>query len=524
MMEVKWLGIPAVMVFSIVLIKGQVNKSAVEGYKKTGIAEVKNDRGKLLANRYCGSCHLVPEPGLLDKKTWRDGVLPNMGWRLGIRTGGKSPYDDMDPEEAAAVKLTGVYPEEPALSAEDWKLILAYYEKEAPEQMPVRQTRDSVYSGLPLFTSSLTFIAGHKAPKTTLLKFDKQTSRLYVGDDQNSLYVLNSRQEVEETWWMDSAPVDIDFPENGIPRVLTIGSIAPSEQRKGRWMTLSKEKESSGVNIKNLPRPVRFYTADLNGDGVEDVLFCGFGHHSGKLFWYEGMNAEKEHVLKDLPGARKVVIQDLNGDNRPDLVALMTQAREEIVAFYNQGNGNFREVSLLQFPAVYGMTHFELTDMNGDGFPDILATNGDNWDLSPVLKDYHGIRIFLNNGRNQFKESWFYPLYGAGKAVAADFDGDGDMDIAAVSFYTDLDNPEHGFIYLSNEGNMSFKGYSTPEAAAGKWLTMEVADIDSNGTPDIVLGSYFQNFGEMTRFMFRGVTEFPQLLILKNISVARKKP
>ncbi len=517
----KWLGIPAVAVFSLVFCASLIRGAGEDQDIFAGAS--KEEKGKALAVQYCGSCHLFPDPRLLDKKTWLERVLPNMAWRMGIKTEGEGPYDGMAQEEADAVKMSGVYPEEPVMSVEDWKLILSYYEKEAPGEMPAQPVRDTVYGSLPMFDASLAFIGDNKAPKTTLLKFDKNTSRLYVGDDQNSLYVLNKRLEAEETWWMDSAPVDIDFPRNGTPRVLTIGSITPSEQKMGRWMALSKGKDS-GINVKNLPRPVRFYVADLNSDGTEDVLFCGFGHHSGKLFWYEGMDSEKEHVLKDLPGAREVVVRDLNGDGKPDMIVLMTQAREELVAFYNQGKGIFKEKVLIQFPPVYGMTHFELADFNGDGFPDILATNGDNWDLSPVLKNYHGIRIFLNDGRFNFKESWFYPLYGASKAVAADFDGDGDLDIAAISFYTDLENPEEGFTYLSNEGNMGFKAFCTPEAAAGKWLTMEVADIDGNGTPDIILGSYFQNFGEMTRLMFRGVTEFPQLLILKNKGTEHRKP
>ncbi|HRP33809.1 MAG TPA: hypothetical protein PKV73_18055, partial [Agriterribacter sp.] len=40
---------------------------------------------KARALLYCSSCHLFPEPSLLDKKTWVNNVLPNMGWRLGIR-------------------------------------------------------------------------------------------------------------------------------------------------------------------------------------------------------------------------------------------------------------------------------------------------------------------------------------------------------------------------------------------------------------------------------------------------------
>ena len=41
--------------------------------------------GEALAKQYCGSCHLYTAPDLLDKKTWKESVLPNMGWRLGIR-------------------------------------------------------------------------------------------------------------------------------------------------------------------------------------------------------------------------------------------------------------------------------------------------------------------------------------------------------------------------------------------------------------------------------------------------------
>ena len=156
-------------------------------------------------------------------------------------------------------------------------------------------------------------------------------------------------------------------------------------------------------------------------------------------------------------------------------------------------------------------------DFNKDGFQDILLTNGDNWDYSAILKPYHGVHIYLNDGQDNFKEAWFYPMYGTSKAVARDFDNDGDLDIAAISFYNDLDLPEQGFIYLENQGGFHFKAHSTPEAASGKWLTMEVGDFDKDGDEDIVLGSYFQTIGEMTKLVFKGVESFPQLLILSNL-------
>ena len=40
-------------------------------------------KGKALAAAHCQSCHLLPDPAMLDAKTWQTGVLPAMGPRLG---------------------------------------------------------------------------------------------------------------------------------------------------------------------------------------------------------------------------------------------------------------------------------------------------------------------------------------------------------------------------------------------------------------------------------------------------------
>ncbi|MCE7043563.1 VCBS repeat-containing protein [Dyadobacter sp. CY312] len=473
--------------------------------------------GKQLAIEYCQRCHLFPEPVLLDKKTWISSVLPNMGQRLGLKFQGLDPLEDLLPEEEKLIRELNIYPETAAISKEDWEKIVKYYEQEAPEEpLPQKKTAE-IADHLPLFKVQEISIGDKPFPQTTLLKFNKASSSLYVGDAQNSLYVLDSSFQLKDTWWIDTPPTDIDFPKNAMPRLLTIGIFKPSEQKLGRLMSLNKiSNPTSDVNIQTLPRPVQFASGDINTDGKEDVVISGFGNHSGKLLWLDNFQPEKEHVLKALPGARKVEITDFNKDKKPDIIALTAQAREEVSIFYNLGNGKFREKILLQFPPSYGMSYFEIVDFNKDGFQDILVTNGDNWDLSPIQKNYHGVRLYLNDKKDNFKEVFFYPLHGASKAVARDFDNDGDIDIAAASFYSDLKNPAHGFIYLQNEGQQDFKPFSTPEAASGKWLTMEAADIDQDGDLDIVLGSYFHTLNEMTQLVFKGVLSFPQLLVLKN--------
>ncbi|KQS32877.1 VCBS repeat-containing protein [Dyadobacter sp. Leaf189] len=474
--------------------------------------------GRQLAKAYCARCHLFPEPALLDKNTWVSSVLPNMGQRLGLRFPGKDPFADLLPEEEQAIRKLSIYPDTPLIQQADWDKIVAYYRHEAPAEPLTQADNLSISDSLPLFRGQYLTVSDNAVPKTTLLKFDPRTAQLYVGDDQQALFVLNNVMQLKENFWIDSAPTDIDFPKNAPPRLLTIGVFAPSERREGRLMSVSKTPvpPQSLVNIQALPRPVQFTSGDLNMDGKDDALICGFGNHSGKLLWLDGFDPNKEHILKELPGARRAQIVNFNKDKKPDVIALMAQAREEISIFYNLGNGKFREKVLLQFPPSYGMSYFELADFNKDGFQDILLTNGDNWDLSNVPKNYHGVRLYLNDGKDNFKLAWFYPLYGASKAVARDFDNDGDIDIAATSFYTDLENPAHGFVYLSNEGKMNFKASSTPLAGAGKWLTMEAGDFDKDGDIDIVLGSYFHTIGEVSKLMARGTVSFPQLLVLTN--------
>ncbi|WP_428663949.1 FG-GAP repeat domain-containing protein [Runella sp.] len=473
--------------------------------------------GKRLALKYCQSCHLFPEPGLLDKKTWVGSVLPNMGLRLGIKQAGKNPYDGLTSrEDEKILHQLGTYPETALLSVAEWESIVNYYESEAPTEPLPQKAHPPIADQLPQFKATPIKISDKPVPKTTLVKFDPASSQLYVGNDPNELYVVDSAFQLKTLWNLDSPPTDIYFPKNAKPRLLTIGTFSPSDQKLGKIISLDTSTTETSVYFDSLPRPVQFVAADLTLDGKEDLVICGFGNNAGKLFWYDGFSSAKEHILKALPGARRVEVRDFNNDKKPDLMVLMAQAHEEVSIFYNQGNGNFKEKTVLKFQPSYGVSYFELVDFNKDGFQDILLTNGDNWDYSAIQKNYHGIRIYLNDGRDNFKEAWFYPLYGTSKAMARDFDNDGDIDIAAISFYSDLEKPEQGFVYLSNKGTLTFEAFSTPEAASGKWLTMEVADLDHDGDVDIVLGSYFHTVGELTTLMFKGITSFPQLLVLTN--------
>jgi hypothetical protein len=195
---------------------------------------------------------------------------------------------------------------------------------------------------------------------------------------------------------------------------------------------------------------------------------------------------------------------------------LFAQGDEGIFLFTNKGHGKFEQEEVLRFQPIFGSSYFELADFNKDGYPDILYTCGDNADYSPALKPYHGVYIFLNDGNNHFKQEYFFPMYGCFKAIARDFDGDGDLDIAAISFFADYTNhPEESFIYLENKGGLDFQPYSIPNTSSGRWLTMDAGDLDGDGKIDLILG----NFAIAPTSIKAAINwkEGPAFLVLKNI-------
>ena len=317
---------------------------------------------RVVAQKHCSSCHVFPEPALLDKKTWVNSVLPNMGWRLGIRKTGENPYKEMDEGESNLVKSLNVFPEKRQISDTDWKKIVAYYEKNAPETPFPQKNKPHIDAETTLFSAFELKISDQKVPNISLVKYNPADKNLYIGNAGNELYQMNKDFQISNIWKTESPPVDIVFPENQLPKILTIGEFSPSEKKKGKFVSLDSSLFKS--TMRYLKRPVSASLSDINQDGQADLILSEFGNHTGFLSWYDSGLSSKKNILRAQPGARKVEVADINKDGKPDIIALFAQGKEEVVIFYNQGNGMFEEKTILQFPPVYGLSHFELKDFN----------------------------------------------------------------------------------------------------------------------------------------------------------------
>jgi hypothetical protein len=134
--------------------------------------------------------------------------------------------------------------------------------------------------------------------------------------------------------------------------------------------------------------------------------------------------------------------------------------------------------------------YFSMHDLNGDGSMEIVYVNGDNLDYSRVLKPYHGVRILENDGKNAFRERYFFPVYGAARAEVADFDKDGDLDILTTSNSADREgHPERGIVFLDNTGPYEFQPYAFTIAAGNQWNLTTTGDLNGDGWLDVIIAA-----------------------------------
>ena len=114
----------------------------------------------------------------------------------------------------------------------------------------------------------------------------------------------------------------------------------------------------------------------------------------------------KRHILIELSGAINVCIADFNGDGKPDIAAIISQQWEELYYFENLGGGNFAAKHVWgSTNEDYGSSGISVCDLNGDGRPDILYTNGDGFGpaVTPGPRPWHGVQWLENIGGGKFR-------------------------------------------------------------------------------------------------------------------------
>lgn len=442
-------------------------------------------------NNYCGNCHLAPNPKNIPKTIWENDVLPEMGERMGYKYVDDDPYEYISPEEKRHIYLSKKYPEQPLVDSITWWGIHDYIISLAPNSIPIDKTRKVRNKELNQFSIRTIDFPEQTSSIITGLQFDTVSRLFTIGDASGNLNQWPSSNKKLISEKINSPITSYQKKQDNL-YITEIGILSPSEIPKGLITKISSDVPDTIT--KELHRPVFTEVIDLNEDGLDELLICEFGNLTGQMTLLEQKGtAFVKRILYPQSGAVKFEIADMNNDGKKDIIALFSQGIEGVFIFYQKDDFQFEVNQVIQLPPEYGSSWFELIDYDDDGNLDIVMTNGDNADYSIFLKPYHGIRLFLNDGSNTFDQKWFYPLYGASRVLADDYDLDGDIDFAVTALFNDTKNsPEEGFIYLENltSKRFEFQSYTLKGNFTNGWLTMAKGDYDADGDIDLMIGSF----------------------------------
>ena len=245
--------------------------------------------------------------------------------------------------------------------------------------------------------------------------------------------------------------------------------------------------------------------ADFNGDGIPDLAVTNFGSSPGTvgvLIANIGGGFAPAVTYQVGTGPKTIAVGDFNGDGKVDLVVANSSA-DTVSVLLGNGNGTFQtQVPYSLGVSNNGATSIAVADFDGDGNADLAVTNSGTANIT----------ILFGTGTGTFGPADVISVTGTPiSIVAADFDHDGFVDLAIANFagsnITVLPGSAGG--NFGAPVTYSLGSITGPRAIA-------VGDFNGDGVPDLVTGNSTSN--NISVLLGTGTGAFGAAIVLSTVS------
>jgi trimeric autotransporter adhesin len=277
-----------------------------------------------------------------------------------------------------------------------------------------------------------------------------------------------------------------DFNGDGIPDIVSspdAGIVVSLGNGDGTFAAplISNIDSNNGIDA--------FGVGDFNGDGITDLAVIN--EDGGDLMVLLGKGDGTFTAGQSLPfAANSMAIADFNGDGKLDIAV----PGNPTTILLGNGDGTF---TAAPNPPQVSSVQVVAADFNGDGKIDLAVVGYDRttFTITPVT-------ILLGNGDGTFTAPSSQPQLVASQLVAADFNGDGKVDLAAFDAMRD------SVTILLGNGDGTFTASSTLSLDSNfVGQSLAVGDFNGDGKPDVAVAASPNNSdmgGELTIFVGKG--------------------
>ena len=314
------------------------------------------------------------------------------------------------------------------------------------------------------------------------------TRRLELLEDRRVLAAVNFVAQPpivapDHVWATSAVPSDID--DDGDLDLVTSSAL---DNRVGWYENdgrgsfgplrlVSDEAEES--------RMVR--TADLDGDGDLDILSANY--LSDTVKWFENLDGKGEfgpaNVITEFAiDATAVDTADIDGDGDLDLISTSAGDYDSDVSWYrNDGDGNFGVQTIITSDVLKPYSAVT-ADVDGDGDPDVLSASLDD-DKLAWYENTDGLGTFSQ--QKIISDTFAEP----NEIIAADIDGDGDLDVIAGQ-YTDYGTNDR-VSWFANDGQGNFGDEQQITNLTVGVESLQAIDLDGDTDLDLVSASFLDD-------------------------------